>query len=107
MNNLLLDITRQTSTINKMKKLNKKDYQFVQKVAKDSVNMTLNVEELREAYKLIKEQEQPDLVNMKVIRKMLYDFNEEDEKNGRKQVKPKYNPLTDPDFDINKELPIK
>ncbi len=79
------------------KKLNDQEFEFVKRVAKDSVNMHINVEEIRKAIKILSDQ---DIGNIKQMRKQLYDFNS----NPKKGDEPLPDFLND-DFDINQPLP--
>lgn len=54
-----------------MKKLTDKEKGFIAKVAEDSVNQTINVDEIREAFKLLTEDD--SIMNIRVMRKKLYD----------------------------------
>jgi hypothetical protein len=76
--------------------LDKQQQEFVRRVAKDSVQQTINVEEIREAFKLLTN---TDNANIRIMRKELYDYFNLPEP---PEVLPDY---ANPDFDINKPLP--
>lgn len=86
-----------------MNKLNKEDKEFVKRVAHDSVNGTLEVDEIRKAFKLIMGIDPEGLSpNIRIMRNELYRFNEKAEVEEL--------PLPDalnPDFDINQVLPTE
>lgn len=83
-----------------MKKLTAEEKKFVKKVADDNMNQTLNIDELREAFRLIGDKDQ---ANIRQIRKALYDYyqNHNNEIGDDQQLPDHLNP----DFDITQPLP--
>jgi hypothetical protein len=80
----------------KTNNLTEEQKQFIKRVAEDSINMTINVEEIKTAYELLTDES----ANIKKMRKELYDY----------YNRPQIDNLPDymnPDFDIEKELPTE
>ena len=79
-----------------MKKLTEEQKSFVAKVAEDSVNQTIDVDQIREAFKLLSDDD--STMNIRIMRKRLYDHF----MNPKPDVLPDF---ANPDFDISQELP--
>jgi hypothetical protein len=86
-----------------MSKLNNEEKEFVKRVAQDSVKGTLDIDEIRKAFKLIMDIEPEGMSpNIRIMRNELYRFNEK----ALNDDKPLPDHLN-PDFDIMQELPTE
>lgn len=81
-----------------MRKLTEEQKDFVAKVAKDSANQTIDVDQIREAFKLLTEDD--STMNIRIMRKRLYDHF----MNPRPDVLPDE---ANEDFDITQPLPTE